>query len=270
VTALDRPKPATGLTVRTTGTSGTVDLNWRHTATKATGGRATTYDLAATPVAGSRIATTVTGRTAAQLTGLDPRAIYTFTVTPRNSAGAGKSSSAVMQRSLAEITGSDQPKTVAAPTAPEPRPAAAPVPAPSIPSAPSAPSTLTIYVCPDGFAEFGGLCRKTLAYTYELAPYTFHSENIYGYGQVDWAYTNGYCTGSGRSGNWPNGDPYCQTPVYGNNAVIGTRMVKDATPAGYVDTGTYWSKRNTAPSGYLDDGTQWVMTVAKVAKVVPA
>jgi hypothetical protein len=109
-----------------------------------------------------------------------------------------------------------------------------------------------------------------MAYTYDVIAYTYHPENIYGYGQVDWAYSAGYCTGSGKSGNWPNGDLFCQTPVYGNNAVVGTQQVKDATPAGYSDTGSGWSRKNMAPQGWLDDGTQWVRTVAKEAQVVPA
>jgi hypothetical protein len=109
-----------------------------------------------------------------------------------------------------------------------------------------------------------------MAYTFDVQPYTYHPENIYGYGQVDWAYSWGYCTGSGKSGNWPNGDPYCQTAVYGNNAVVGTQQVKDATPTGYTDTGSAWSKKNPTPEGWLDDGTQWVKTVAKEAQVVPA
>ena len=81
------------------------------------------------------------------------------------------------------------------------------------------------------------------------------------------------CTGTGNSGTWPNGDPYCQIPVYGNT-VVGTQYVRDAAPAGYTDTGTAWIKaiqvKDTAPIGYADNGTAWVKTVGKLAQVVPA
>jgi len=127
-----------------------------------------------------------------------------------------------------------------------------------------------IHVCPDGYPETAGLCQKTLPYTFDVKAYTWHQAPVYGYGQIDWNYTWGYCSGGGTSGNWPNGDPYCRTAVYGDGAIVGYQSVRDATPAGYTDTGTNWQKRNPAPDGYLDSGTQWVMTVPKVARVVPA
>ena len=52
--------------------------------------------------------------------------------------------------------------------------------------------------------------------------------------------------------------------------MVGSQQVRDATPTGYTDTGTNWQKRDPAPEGYLDSGTQWVLTVPKVARVVPA
>ena len=47
-------------------------------------------------------------------------------------------------------------------------------------------------------------------------------------------------------------------------------QVKDATPAGYTDTGSTWSKKDAMPTGYTDNGSAWVQTTAKVAKIVPA
>jgi hypothetical protein len=125
-------------------------------------------------------------------------------------------------------------------------------------------------VCPDGYAAAGDLCQQSTAYTYDTQSYTYHGENIYGYGQNGWAYSWGHCTGAGKSGNWSNGDPFCQTPTYGNDAIVGTQQVKDATPAGYTDTGSAWTKRNDLPAGWTDDGTQWVKTAAKIATEVAA
>jgi hypothetical protein len=114
------------------------------------------------------------------------------------------------------------------------------------------------------------VCEKQAPYTFTTTAYTYHPENVYGYGQVDWAYAWGHCSGSGTSGNWPNGDPYCRTAVYGDNAVIGTQNVKDATPAGATDTGSAWTRKDPTPAGWTDSGTAWVQTAAKVATVVPA
>ena len=52
--------------------------------------------------------------------------------------------------------------------------------------------------------------------------------------------------------------------------MVDHKYVRDATPAGYTDTGSNWTKRSAPPAGYLDDGTQWVKTVSKEARVVPA
>jgi hypothetical protein len=46
--------------------------------------------------------------------------------------------------------------------------------------------------------------------------------------------------------------------------------VKDATPAGWEDTGSNWRKRDETPSGWADDGSQWIQTTGLVEKVVPA
>ena len=105
VVALDRPTAASGLTVRTTGTPGTVALSWRHRATTATGGRAVRFDVRATSTGAPTVTATVTGTPKAVLTGLDVDAIYTFRVTPRNNAGAGRATTATMGRSLAQAGG---------------------------------------------------------------------------------------------------------------------------------------------------------------------
>lgn len=268
---LEVPGPAYGLTVSTTAAADEVLLRWSQRPVKAQG--SVTYEVTATPITSIGRATpttVVSGSTREPMATmvLDPAERYTFAVTPRNSAGAGVPSTAAMTKPLREIKGATQ-----VPVEPTPKPPATPTPPPTPAPAPApvGPSTKTIYVCPDGYSETpGGLCEKSMAYTFTTVPYTFHSEPIYGYGQVDWAYTWGYCTGSGKSGNWPNGDPYCQTPVYGNNAVVGEQSVKDATPAGFTDTGSAWTKKDPIPAGYADNGTAWITTTAKVAKDVPA
>jgi antitoxin (DNA-binding transcriptional repressor) of toxin-antitoxin stability system len=211
VTAVDRPKPAAGLSVTTAATAGTVDLKWRYSATAATGGRQISFDVAAMPTTGSTVTTTVSGRTSAQLTGLDPKALYTFSVTPRNTAGKGAPSTAVMHRSLAELTGgsTDAPKGATPPTPAAvaiPVPAATPAtPAPAPAPAPR-PSSVTIYVCPDGFSEVGGLCQKTLAYTFHTetvtTPYTYHQDAVQT-GTVE--HYSADCSGGGVY--YPNNNP---------------------------------------------------------------
>ena len=267
---------AYGLTVSTTGTADEVLLRWNHTPAKAQG--AASFDVTATPIAAigrTSSAPVISGSTTATVTtmALDPGVKYTLSVTPRNSAGTGQATAATMTRTLAEMGGASAVPTSPAP-APAPAPAATPAsdPAPAPAPAPApGPSTKTIYVCPAGFPETpAGVCEKQTPYTFTTTAYTYHPENIYGYGQVDWAYSWGHCTGDGTSGNWSNGDPYCRTVVYGNNAVIGTQNVKDATPAGSTDTGSAWTKKDPIPAGWADNGTAWVQTTAKVATVVPA
>ncbi|MHB8795653.1 MAG: fibronectin type III domain-containing protein [Candidatus Nanopelagicales bacterium] len=285
VVALDRPAAATALVVRTAEAPDAVVLTWRHQASAATGGPAVTYTLSATSPTAPPVSAVVRGGRSGRLEGLDPSALYTFSVTPRNGAGSGTASSARMTRPLAAVMGVPTTAPAPAPSAPAPSPAPTapsiavtpatttpePAPVPAAPAAPAAPATKVIYVCPDGFPESSaGLCQKTTPYTYETMAYTTHVEDVYGYGQTGWNYAWGYCSGSGTSGNWANGDPYCRTAVYGDGAVVGTRVVRDATPAGWTDTGTNWQRRNPAPDGHLDDGTQWVRTVPKEARTVAA
>lgn len=273
--------PAYGLTVSTTGTPDEVLLAWSHKPAKGQG-QQVSFDVTATPIAAigrASDAPAISGTTTATITtmALDPTVKYAFTVTPRNSASAGQASTATMTRTLAEMgAASSVPTTPTPAPAPAPpqaaAPAAAPAPAPAPSPAPApVPATKTIYICPAEFPEnTAGVCEKAAPYTFTTTAYTYHPVNVYGYGQVDWAYSWGHCTGTGKSGNWSNGDPYCQTPVYGDNAVIGIQNVKDATPAGATDTGSAWSTKDPAPVGYADNGTIWVMHTAKIATVVPA
>ena len=280
VTAITKPSAATDLVVRTSDTPDSVVLTWRHHSTRSTGGTRVDYDLVATSTGAPMVEAIVRGATSGRLGGLDPTALYAFTVTPRNTAGRGGATSAHMNRTLAQISGitadpAPTPAPTPTPAAPAPTPAApaAPAPAPGpvpVPVPAPAPATRIIYVCPDGYPEVVGLCQRTAAYSYDIKAYTTHQAPVYGYGQIDWNYTWGYCSGGGTSGNWPNGDPYCRTAVYGENAIVGYQTAKDATPAGYTDSGSDWRKRNAAPEGYLDDGSQWVKTVPKEARVVPA
>ena len=271
--------PAHGLTVSTTGTADEVLLRWDHTPAKGQGA-SVWFDVVATPITTigrTSSASPISGTTTAPVTtvALDPTVKYVFTVTPRNSASTGRATVATMTRTLAELGGATAVPTSAAPSpAPASPPATSPSPAPAPAPAPGpapGPSTRTIYVCPTGFTETAaGACEKQTPYTFTTTAYTYHQEDVYGYGQVDWAYSWGHCTGAGTSGNWANGDPYCRTAVYGDNALIGTRSVKDATPAGATDTGSAWSTKDPAPAGHTDNGTAWVQTTPKVPTVVPA
>ena len=65
-------------------------------------------------------------------------------------------------------------------------------------------------------------------------------------------------------------NPHCEQTRQDPYTATGSRDVKDAIPAGYTDTGTGWTKKNTPPAGYTDDGTTWVIDLPKVATVVPA
>ncbi|MBK9740985.1 MAG: fibronectin type III domain-containing protein [Actinobacteria bacterium] len=281
-TPLAQVGAASGLRVETTGTPGTVQVSWAHTVT-AGEGPDVSFDVTATPLTadgsdGAAIVAATASTTPAMLTGLAPGARYRFTVTPRNTASAGRPTSATMARTLAELAGGSgrTPSPAATiPAVPVPAvtapatPVAAAAPAPGPAPAPAPPATKTIYVCPGGYTETpAGVCEKTLPFTFhtvtETSPYTYHQE----YAQTGWAYSWGYCTGSGNSGNWPNGDPYCQSATFGYNDV------KNAPPSGFGDDGTQYvrttSVKDTPPVGYADNGTAWVATSSKIATVVPA
>lgn len=274
VVAVNRPSPASRLVVQTTDVPSTVRMSWLHRTSAATGGRSIRYDLAATSTSAPTVSATVVNRRSGVLTGLDPAAIYTFTVTPRNSAGRGLASRAAMTKSLAQLTGistsppaSPAPQT-ANPPAPTPTPTVtvtAPPAAPAAPTGPSAPTTKTIYVCPDGYTEVASTCQKTLPYTYSTKTYTFHDEAT---GPAPLLETYETSANSCNPGyNWEDYGiaKYCRR--YGP---VPTKKVKDAAPAGFTDDGAQWIKKDDAPPGYTDNGTVWVTTTAKVPKVVPA
>ncbi len=271
VVALDRPGPASALAVRTTGQPGSVILTWQHRATTATGGRRVAFEITATSAGGPTLRKAAAGRRTATLAGLDMTALYTFTVTPRNSAGSGRASRATMTRTLKQITGAGTPSVepvataptpvVATPAAPPASPAAAPAPAP----APDpAPTTRTIYVCPDGYSENANLCEKALPYTFTTRPYAFHDEVTGPPPMLDSYETTADGCPSGYSLENYTWVKYCRR--YGPAP---TRRVKDPTPSGFTDDGTAWIRKDPAPAGFTDDGTRWVKVVAKVPRVVP-
>lgn len=272
------PTRAWGLTVSTTSTPGSVSLTWQHTGSSPQGPVA--YVVTATPrgadgqpLPGGHVVTVTVNGPAAQLTGLDPQVLYTFTVAATNSAGHGEPSTAVMSRTLGDIFGTSDiatdpaPAPKAAPVAPAP--AVVPAPAP----APAGPSTRTIYVCPVGFVDAGDACTDTRAYTFHTETvtlaYTFHNGVI---GSHVVTHPPTHCDYLPNP-NSPTGlDIYC----YGgyDETVLDYGNVKDATPTGYTDNGTAWVKdvqvKDTAPVGYADSGTAWVKTVGKTATTVPA
>ena len=283
VTPVNAVGPATNLVVSTTGTEGEVRLTWDHTANKAEG--PVTYLAAATSLTAPPVEAEVTDPKGSILTGLRGNAIYTFTITPMNSAGPGKATRAIMTKSLDEVTGK-RPVAEAAPkpepvSQPAPQPAPAPVPAPAPAPAPE-PATKTIYVCPDGFTEAGDLCEQKMAYTFHTVTtyqnYTYHPEtrtepcsgsDCPGSQYVDFG-TDWSGTTCPRGGTLHNGQ--CLGWTTGSRTV--TVQVKDATPSGWYDTGSQWAQDSQAkdalPAGYSDNGTEWVRTAAKIAKVVPA
>ncbi len=274
IVAVNRPGPASALSVRTTPEPGSVALSWRHRPTRATGGARISYDITAAGKGAPTLRRSVTGRRSAVLAGLDQKVLYTFTVTPRNSAGPGRPSRADMTRSLAQISGRPATGTDASvPTTPVPTvavvvtPSPAPTPAPAPEPLPApAPSTKTIYVCPDGYVESAaGACEKKLPYTFTTRPYTYHQE-VTGPAPI----LESYETKIDTCPSGYNFEDYTWIWLCRRYGPAPTKTVKDATPSGFTDTGTEWSKRNPAPTGYTDNGTEWVKVVPKVARVVPA
>lgn len=264
-TPLGQVGPAAALKVQTTDTRGAVALTWTHTALRGEGARVS-YDVLATPLladgsddtAGILSATATT--TSTRIDKLDPTKRYRFTITPRNSASTGRSTTATMTGSLNDATST--PVTPPEPT-PIPTPTTSTAPSSST-SGPSGPSTKTIWVCPTGYTETTtGACQKTLAYTYTTTPYTYHQEATGPAPILDTYGTTGACPADYNLEDYGVMGTYCRK--YG---AVPTKTVKDDTPAGYTDTGTAWTIKDPTPTGYTDDGTQWVATTAKVAKTV--
>lgn len=288
VTVIGEAGDARNLTVTTSELPNSLELTWAHKDSAAQGKvryRVEAFTSAPektspkeSPSTGERITDVVT-KPVALLTDLNPNVRYTFRVTPFNELGDGKSTTARMNRTLAEITGrsgveveveSDGIELGApvAPATPVSTPAVTPEVAPNsnggsnpIPQ-PAAPRTRTIYVCPDGYSDNGASCQKTMGYTYSTRDYT------YTYGKTGtelvWDRCSSAYTDENGQFHWIEQPHDCQVSrdVYGN--------IKDATPAGWSDTGSNWSKKDDAPSGWSDDGSQWVQTADKIAQVVPA
>jgi hypothetical protein len=264
-TPVGRVGAAVGLTVSTTAATDEVLLRWNQQPTRGQGS-SISYIVTARPVIALGRSTTapeisgVTTERAATIA-VDPSIRYAFTVTPRNTASTGTPSTAVMTRTLAELHGSPDVPTV---TAPPVQPPAALIPAPA--PAPAGPSTKTIYVCPDTFTENArGVCERTTPYTFTTLAYTFHTETTGPAPMLDSYETPVAACPSGYNLEDYGWVKYCRR--YGPAP---TRTVKDPTPAGYTDTGTEWSSKNTPPAGYTDTGAAWVTTTAKIPKVVPA
>jgi hypothetical protein len=287
-----------GLTARTTGEPTSVDLTWQHKATTARGGDSITYVVQATPVS-ARTGAPVPGASAvsvevqgqqAVLDGLDPRAVYEFSVRAKNALGAGKASIARMSEPLASLVVAGQPAT--APTQQQPNVAPHTSPQPT-----TGPSTRTIYVCPSGYQDMGTNCRKTAPYTFTTRDYTFHdltqtspytyrtvqtgpapildsftTENVCpsGYNLEDYGVQGKFCRlyGPAPTAQVKNDPPAGWTD--NGTAYERTIEVKDAAPEGFSDDGDRWVKKDAAPGDWSDDGTQYVHTVAKEARIVPA
>jgi hypothetical protein len=303
VTALTAMRAPSRLTATTTDQRTSITLTWQHTPTRATGGAAVGFRLTATPLDSSLATVTKDVRNVRSmvLTGLSPDARYTFTLTPRNSAGSGTSATATMNRTLAEIHGGNSTSTpttlapaadaslapIKTPVAPvitqftNPANATPPV-APPPPSSPPPPATRTIYVCPDDFTETGDICTQTKAYTYspvtETTPYTYSTDSryescsgpdcpgsVYQDFGTDWSGTT--CP---RGGTMHGGQ--CLGWTGGNKWV--NYQVKNAPPLGWHDDGAAFARviqvKDPMPTGFADDGTNWIKSASKIARVVPA
>lgn len=274
---------ATNLVVSTTNTEGEVLLRWAHTPNRGEG--RVTYLASATSQSAPAVEREVADPKGSALAGLRGNAIYTFTITPMNSAGAGKPTRAIMTKSLDEVMGKRQvsepiPTPKVAPE-PAPRPAPQPAPQPGPQPAPQ-PATKTIYVCPDGFTEVGDLCEQSRPYTFHTVTtyqnYTYHPEqrieacsgpDCPGSQYVDFG-TDWSGTTCPRGGTMHNGQ--CLGWTEGTRTV--TVQVKDPTPAGWSDNGAQWARdsqeKDAMPAGFTDNGSSWVRTAAKIPKVVPA
>ncbi len=283
-TPVSAPGAAYNLTVTSTGQPTSALITWKYQSPTDAG--VIEYEVRATPVTGqlptarsadltrSMIAKT----TEAVMMDLDPDLLYTFTVTPRNTAATGTASRATLPITLGAAAGQlsaaeqvQAAKDAAAARVAAEKAAANQRPAPA---APSGPTTKTIYVCATGYTDSGNLCTKTTPFTYTAVttttPYTYHQEFVK---------TGAHQEYSGS----PNGGTYYAANAWAPGSAEGyykmvdegyNTTVKDGPPTGFTDNGTSYSKtdqvKDTAPAGYTDNGTTWISTVAKEAKVVPA
>lgn len=275
-TPLAQVTPAGSLTVRAGSEPGSVDLSWAHRARPAHGQvtfviTATAQNLSARSTATIAPISTESRSATATLSGLDPQTLYRFDVVARNSASSSMPTSAVMPRSLADLTAPQ-----ASATDPVTKPAPAPEPAVTHTAASNSggsatPNTRTIWVCPDGYSDTGGTCEKTLAYTFHdvttTSPYTYHSETEQVWGVTGWGcWKTGALDADGGQREDQCGNTYGYLPVQ--------VTVKDTPPAGFSDDGSQYTKtepvKDSTPAGYSDNGSEWVATTNKTARVVPA
>ncbi len=290
-TPVSAPGAAYNLTVTSTGQPTSALVTWKYQSAPKAG--AIEYEVRATPVTGqlptgrsADLSRSVIAKTTeAVMMDLDPDLLYTFTVTPRNTATTGTASRATLPITLAaaagQLSATEQVQATkdaaAARVAAEKAAAQAAAnlrPAPATPSGPSGPTTKTIYVCATGYTDSGNLCTKTTPFTYTAVttttPYTYHQEFVK---------TGAHQEYSGS----PNGGTYYAANAWAPGSAEGyykmvdegyNTTVKDGPPTGFTDNGTSYSKtdqvKDTAPAGYTDNGTTWISTVAKEAKVVPA
>jgi hypothetical protein len=297
---------ARDLTIMTTSEPGTITATWAHATSKTRGGLTIGYTLTATPVGvadgladglvdgvsvggpGVPSISVETRSTEAVLRGLDPRVLYSFTVTPHNPLGEGRASVARMDRSLAEVSGiavpaADDAGSDSAEETPSTEPSDEPVatsPPASRPAPNPAPQTRTIWVCPAAFTDVDGVCTQRMSYT-------FHDDKL----TQDYTYTSDRrlepCSGHDCPGSeykdfgtdWsgttcPQGgtmhDGKCLGWTTGQKWV--THQVKNAPPLGWYDDGSHYATdvevKDETPSGWSDTGTEWIRTAAKVAKTV--
>lgn len=267
------PTPAIGLTVATTTTPGTVRLTWQHVPTAAQG--QITYVVTARPIGVLPVGvspdpvTVEATEPTATLTGLDLNTLYEFTVTARNSTATGPASTATMTRTLAGL-GVAVPAPTVTPQAPAPAPTPTPAPAPApAPATVPAQQWRTELFCANGYVLAGNTCTKTVAYTFhtETTPYTYHREVV---GSHVVVHPPTHCDYLPNP-NSPTGlDIYCTGGW--DETVLDYGDVKDATPTGYTDTGSAWTRqvKDPTPTGYTDDGTAWVITQPASSRQVPA
>ena len=309
-TPLAVPAATTKLTVATTSTTGAVKLTWTHLPAKDQG--AVEFVATATPIGvlTAKSAPTpleVTSRErSAVIDGLDTDTLYEFSVVARNTAASGKASTATMTKPLSALAPTAAPATPSpAPTQAPPAPAApvASAPAPAKPSGgggSSAPAMRTELYCADGYTLADDVCMKTIAYTYttQTQDYTYttvtpaaiwHGPNSWttqewdagGGGNVT-APADGNCSVLGAGWSLQSGNGHWRCIKGGYVTVTHTNpgwweypaayQVKDATPTGWTDNGTAWTRevKDTTPTGYADTGAAWVKTIAALTRQVPA
>lgn len=274
---------ARDLTIMTTSEPGTITATWAHATSRARGGLTIGYTLTATPVDvadGDPDVPSIsvqTDSTQAVLRGLDPRVLYSFSVTPHNPLGEGRASVARMDRSLVEVSGiavpaADDAGSDSAEETPSTEPSEEPVtksPPTSRPAPNPAPQMKTVWVCPDEFTDVDGVCTQNRAYTFhtetETTAYTYHDEFV----ETNRIWHD-------HAFNPHNG---CAYTVHGDRCmgweIQGyTTKVKDDAPSGWTDNGTAYARdvdvKDATPEGWSDSGTEWIRTAAKVARTVPA